>query len=984
MPEVAHIHSRIAEGGINFHLFDQDGSPIRLSDWGTYHCTSPSDEPASIAPLVDMVEETLLEDPGADSVLVPHQQIEQISEAGVKQLHLPPAAPLRLRLRGEGLLNSPQFRFRYQLVHGDGTPVMGAERIGAILNVGRRAYTLLYPLYSLLEGIDAFNSLPPDSQEERFLKWSELSELLPDDAQVDEQLRSMNIVRADSFTLDMDAEGEIAPVLRHRRTPARNVWDEEEQQGDETYSSEDALPTAAQRSFAARFQRSSSVQARYAAEGNWYIAVPPSLRKGLEVVKRYQSAPLGERLAFMANPMSMLRDALGNALSEEEVETLFEETPLYLSQRIQCLGEWEPKSFSYTLQSATSWFPEEIGAGVAIDLGGSVLPVAVRDLPALVARMQDAQTSGASSIDYKGQDVPVDAESIGRVEAAAQQWEQQVPSTTDDYAESRDEEAPTDQEDPGTPKRAAVPVISDNLESLGYSHCPHPPRGEAGGMPAALRTTTLYPHQRDGIHWLQEHWAVGSSGALLADDMGLGKTLQALAFLAWVQERSGNEQIPHRPLLIVAPTGLLKNWEAEAEIHLSEPGLGRLTRAYGRDLRDLGGLSVLERRRKLREADWVMTTYETLRDRVQYFIDVQWGVVVFDEVQKIKTPTSLIHDMAKSVSSDFFLALTGTPVENRLGDIWAIIDTIAPGQLGTLKEFQGRYENGSDPDSTGESRENRLRELRDLLFENPPPPRVMRRLKADHLSGLPSKSENQVRKFMPPAQAEAYSEVIAQLQDPDGPRVSPREALQRIRRVSLIAETPGDAGLTDREISQSARLGALMELLDGIAESGEKVLIFVEYLEMQRLLAPYLQQRYGLDAPPMCMSGSTPGSRRQQMVDRFQSSEHGRFDAMLLSPKAGGVGLTLTAANHVIHLSRWWNPAVEDQCTDRVYRIGQERSVNIHYPMAIHPVTPDSSFDVNLHALLDRKRRLSRELLSPSDASRSELDELLGATINSG
>jgi len=176
-------------------------------------------------------------------------------------------------------------------------------------------------------------------------------------------------------------------------------------------------------------------------------------------------------------------------------------------------------------------------------------------------------------------------------------------------------------------------------------------------------------------------------------------------------------------------------------------------------------------------------------------------------------------------------------------------------------------------------------------------------------------------------------------------------------------------------------MSALFETLDQVRHDGDKALIFLESLEMQKYLAALIKRRYALADLPMIISGEVSGSKRQERVDRFQSDPN--FDAMILSPKAGGVGLTLTRANHVIHLSRWWNPAVEDQCTDRVYRIGQDKPVHVYYLQAVHPTISEHSFDVKLHALLDRKRALSRQLLLPSSFADGDASELYNETVGS-
>jgi SNF2 family DNA or RNA helicase len=433
---------------------------------------------------------------------------------------------------------------------------------------------------------------------------------------------------------------------------------------------------------------------------------------------------------------------------------------------------------------------------------------------------------------------------------------------------------------------------------------------------------------------------------------------------------------PRKPLLIVAPTGLLKNWEDEANIHLASPGLGGLFKAFGDGLNALKDLSHNQRKDKLSTSDWVLTTYETLRDKIRYFLPVDWAVVAFDEVQKIKNPASRLTEMAKSVQADFFLALTGTPIENRLGDLWSIIDTVAPGTLGSLKDFHSRYE--------GESNEETaiaVADLRRTLTETPKPVRLLRRMKSEHLKGLPDKTEHIIRMPMPSAQANAYDAVIASVRAGVLEKGDILGVLQGMRKVSLLPDAIGDKGITDEVIASSARLTALVSILDEVKSRNEKALVFLEFIAVQDSLIPYLQARYGMARPPLRISGSVQGHVRKKHVDEFQSRPRDEFDVMLLSPKAGGVGLTLTAANNVIHLSRWWNPAVEEQCTDRVFRIGQDKPVNVYYPLAIHPFIQESSFDVNLHGLLERKRELSRQLLSAPDASADELESLLKSSI---
>jgi len=371
----------------------------------------------------------------------------------------------------------------------------------------------------------------------------------------------------------------------------------------------------------------------------------------------------------------------------------------------------------------------------------------------------------------------------------------------------------------------------------------------------------------------------------------------------------------------------------------------------------------------MQSAGWVLTTYETLRDYQLSFGKVQWAVVAFDEAQRIKNPAAQVTDAAKALQADFFLALTGTPVENHIGDLWSIVDAVSAGELGALTDFVRRYQ-ADQPDYP-----TRLADLQAKLT-TPPPARMLRRTKAEQLDGLPTIEVVPLRSEMPATQAAAYVRVVEEARR--GGKGGILKALQALRAVSLHPASGGGAADSDF-IGASARLVETFKILDVVAARQEKALIFIEALAMQGVLAEILQRRYSMESPPLIINGGVAGERRKARVDRFQ----GRlgFDVMLLSPRAAGVGLTITAANHVIHLSRWWNPAVEDQATDRVYRIGQKRPVKVYVPMAIHPEFGDRSFDVTLSQLLASKRALGRTLLMPAVMSPDETTALFMETV---
>jgi SNF2 family DNA or RNA helicase len=379
---------------------------------------------------------------------------------------------------------------------------------------------------------------------------------------------------------------------------------------------------------------------------------------------------------------------------------------------------------------------------------------------------------------------------------------------------------------------------------------------------------------------------------------------------------------------------------------------------------------------RLGSADVVLANYEAVSDYQLSFGAIQFAAVILDEAQKIKSPKARMTHAVKALNTDFMVAMTGTPVENRLADLWCISDAVQPGALGDLKSFSALYETNAES----------VKSLRDSIWQTEDtigqkPKLLLRRLKSEKLDGLPEKLEHVIQRPMPQRQLEAYSRALAvkELQGPGG-TLGMIQALRSISLHPVLTEGKNQAG-GELRIEDSARFLATLEILDGIAKTGEKALVFLESLDLQAVgqLPTLLQRRYGLTRLPMVINGEVSTDKRQDRVSLFQRTSG--FDVMLLSPKAGGVGLTLTAANHVIHLSRWWNPAVEDQCSDRVYRIGQEKTVHIYYPMAVLPGAEEHSFDSQLQVLMERKRTLAKNLLVSSAFTKQDYEDLMRGTM---
>ena len=446
------------------------------------------------------------------------------------------------------------------------------------------------------------------------------------------------------------------------------------------------------------------------------------------------------------------------------------------------------------------------------------------------------------------------------------------------------------------------PWLAETLQGL------RQPEGLAQVLPGVELKATLRPYQQDGVRWLYLLNRLGL-GACLADDMGLGKTIQVLALLLILKR----EEVHPIPSLLVAPASLLANWAAEAERFC--PSL-RLLVAHPSE-RPVEELRALDAER-LRGTDLVVTSYGTLL-RLPMLQDLPWRVVILDEAQAIKNPGTKQTRQVKKLQAQSRIALTGTPVENRLSDLWSIFDFTHPGLLGTEKVFAGFTKRLAEAKHFGP--------LRNLVR-----PYILRRLKTDKrvISDLPDKTELKAWCHLSSAQAALYQRAVKEL----AIELEAAEGIGRkgvvlsfLMRFKQICNHPSQwLGDGAWHAQDSGKFDRLRELAEVIAAKQEKVLVFTQFRETTEPLAAFLGSIFGREG--QVLHGGTPVAKRRELVRRFQEDELTPF--FVLSLKAGGAGLNLTAAAHVIHFDRWWNPAVENQATDRAFRIGQQHNVLVH------------------------------------------------------
>ena len=716
-------------------------------------------------------------------VLIEHSAVAALSLREADRLGLPILADVVAEVNFEGLITSPAFRVRISWMRPNGQNIVGVERTGAFLRFGGAWRRLPDALFAVAEAIDKVDASGGEVAD-RLTAIASLREALPV-AQADGianphgLVGSLTIAVADSFSLDLKEEGgdaKLVPIL-HR-----------------TGSDSSMLEPAQQSAFADdQFNRFSTARPVYTLSGNTYVVLAPPLRRALEVVRSAQSSPLAIKRALIRSPRTFLRDALGDDVEDTVIEGLFRETAEY-SDRVVGLGLWEPRVVPWVPLPSTNWLGGEV-TGVSVTgsdrrserglvIGDRCVTLDEAAVSDLRARVESAMGSGLSHIP-----LDVDGETIS------------VPATHETLGAIHLLEAsqlPRAEKAASAPAREAL-IIHPNEETVGVEALFQPRPGPPIEIPACV-IARLKPHQNDGVKWLQRAWLAGAPGVLLADDMGLGKTLQGLTFLAWLRDGMRDGRIERGPLLIVAPTGLLENWMKEHGAHLAAPGLGTCLRAYGRGLAelrriDVNGAPALDLE-ALSRADWVLTTYETLRDYDRDFGLVPFIAMLCDEAQKIKNPGVRITDAAKGMKADFRIAMTGTPVENRLSDLWCIVDGVHPGFLDDLKAFSSRYEASHN----AEALMGLKRDLERPLGGRPP--LLLRRMKYDHLPDLPPHEEFRHETRMPPPQADAYKTALDAARGADR-RGAVLEALQRLRAISLHPDGTSEAD-DDHFISASA------------------------------------------------------------------------------------------------------------------------------------------------------------------------------------
>lgn len=925
-----------------------EGTAMNISYWTCseegYHFHWEGDSPQweDIHTELDMLEMEGKAAKVGDSYRISHETAVSFSRDERELLTLPPIFPYPLFVGKEGLPQNNSFRLKVNFQKADGTYFMNPEVIGSYVAIlPGCGYMCSEAQYAILKSASSCNAeIGRLKEREKILACSlRYVALIKEnakkiDARLDPFLEKIDVVAPDylSISVEEDTDGTYyaSPVILNA--------------DGSPYGEKDASE------FGRKFKNGSKAQRSYMGKDRTYYVFDQEQQNGLQQIKEARKLTKEQAKTLVLSPQSVFTGAPFRFDRSE------------YSDRVIDYGAFIAKNYPYLEGIEGGWLPEEGSVGrEALDGIDELDEPEVTDENVAILKelIENALAKSKSSIAYQGKTYKLTGAFIEKVMGK--------DDVTDSTGGSADGEKP--KEDKGNL------ISEENSESVGYEQANEQRRqkrrearfqklGADLSMEQVLSgfkdDVVPFSYQKEGIRWMAQNWKAGYQGVLLADDMGLGKTMQVLGLISGIKNAYGGKDM--NSVLVVAPVSLLANWESEFIHFVKEGVFEEIVPLYGNSFRDFKrGHDLRLDFSPVAKNRIVLTSYETLRNYDISFGCIDWSFMVLDEAQKIKNPAALITNAVKSMKYDFAIAITGTPVENAWVDLWSIMDFVEPGRLRDLKNFCNTYQNQLKKlqgDMAGQ-------EALGKKLEQELQPIFLRRQKTDYLEGLPHKEVIPKPVLMPPVQREAYEKIIAVAKK--GKKKDILQVIAMLRDTSLCPHLTSYADSTFENMSvdvffnMSARLKATFQTLVNIKARKEKVLIFVTSRKMQRILKRFLEKAFRISIQPP-INGELIGLKRQQIVDDFNQKEG--FAILILSAEAGGVGFNITAANHVIHLSRCWNPAKEDQATDRVYRIGQEKEVYVYLPIAQYE--GGDSFDVKLDQLLQYKRSLSQSVIFPT------------------
>jgi SNF2 family DNA or RNA helicase/HJR/Mrr/RecB family endonuclease len=924
----------------SFYFPNEAGNKIPVSNWGELQL-----EFLSQLAILNELQDNGLANYTEDSCEVESLEILKLSEIDKQILDLPDNYPYEIFVESDGVLTHNTFKFKHGFFDfsPNGTR-LNAIRKGAILLLDDTPYLLSENQYKICEAIEEFNILI-DTQKGNVINLKKLSELktLSNESglTLEHFLSNQELFIPEKIKLDIEFNNgflEIFPTV-DITNPVR---------------------------FTSTFDRLPTVRDVYPISGNngetTRVVISENQKSELQKIKSKRKISDRESIQEIIEHPELF-------FNDEEVDFT-----VFYSDRVKEIGLYSPKYYPFASPYKSQWIP---GIMVKDNVDGEkrIYFKSQEKLADFIEQKEKAVKEKKQTVQWEETEIPIeDAEKF--IKTAKKQFENPNKPLK--------QERTTDYE---------VLIIKENAELTEFSNGNELPENLKHSFYEIFNLdseTSLMEHQKVGISWLQSLFKENFSGGLLADDMGLGKTLQLLYFIEWHCQHT-NE---NKPYLIVAPVSLLENWEYEYQKFFSPQNLP-LLKLYGSVslTKENNHIQNQQDAKRLQSKQIILTNYETVRSYQISLGLVDFAIIALDEAQKIKTPGTQITNASKALKADFKIAMTGTPVENTLVDIWCIMDFAVPGLLGNAKDFAKKYQTPLNEENTD------IKALTEQLRKNIGV-FIKRRLKSDVAKDLPIKHDNKfsrIERVMPSEQLDRYKQEIELANDSELEGIEKRnqklKSLWAVRDISdhpFLLESQILNFTSEELISSSSKLQTTIGILADIKSKDEKAIIFADRRETQKMLQKIVYDTFGIFAS--IINGDTPTTKqlegksklsRQQTIDRFQSEEG--FNVIIMSPIAAGVGLNVTKANHIIHYTRHWNPAKEEQATDRAYRIGQQKDVFVYYPMAVFPEEMQDesgnrlkSFDEILDTLLNNKKALANNTLFPTEQAEITPDELFG------
>jgi HJR/Mrr/RecB family endonuclease len=924
----------------SFYFLDNSGKLIPVLDWEILQS-----EFLSQLAILNELQDNGLADYTENTCEVQSIEILKLSDIDKQILDLPYSYPYEIFIESDGVLTQNTFKFKYGFYDfsPNGTR-LNTKRNGTVIYVDDTPYLLSENQYKICEAIEEFNNLI-DSLKGNVINLKKLSELKTlsnkSGLTLEHFLNNQDLFIPDKIKLDIEFNNGFLEIL-----PTVDITN----------------PVG----FTSTFDRLPTVRDVYPISGNngetTRVVISENQKSELQKIKSKRKISDRESIQEIIEHPELF-------FNDEEVDFT-----VFYSDRVKEIGVYSPKFYPFASPYKSQWIP---GIVIKDKVHGEkrIYFKSPERLSDFIEQKEKAVKEKKQTVQWEETEIPIeDAEKF--IKTAKKQFENPNKPVK--------QEKKTDHE---------VLIIKENAELTEFSNSNELPENlkhnfyEISNLENSI---SLMEHQKEGISWLQSLFKENFAGGLLADDMGLGKTLQLLYFIEWHSQHCND----NKPYLIVAPVSLLENWENEYQKFFSPQNLP-LFKLYGSVslTKENNHIQNQQDAKRLQSKQIILTNYETVRSYQISLGLVDFAIIALDEAQKIKTPGTQITNASKALKADFKIAMTGTPVENTLVDIWCLMDFAVPGLLGNAKDFAKEYQKPlSDQDTDIKALTEQLRNNIGVF--------IKRRLKSDVAKDLPNKHDNansRIKKVMPAIQLDRYKQEIEMANDSDLEGVEKRnqklKSLWAVRDISdhpFLLESQILNFTSEELVSSSSKLQTTIGILSDIKSKNEKAIIFADRRETQKMLQKIVYDTFGIFTS--IINGDTPTTKqlegksklsRQQTIDRFQSEEG--FNVIIMSPIAAGVGLNVTKANHIIHYTRHWNPAKEEQATDRAYRIGQKKDVFVYYPMAIFPeeMKDESgnrlkSFDEILDTLLNNKKALASNTLFPTEQAEITPDELFG------